>query len=186
MTRNELCQKSHGETTCSYAAQNRFCQFTDSCLQDLLSYFVNGGLLIAQRMASTAYMGSFHFKPSTNTISELFCLNANSFPKSPLISAMLGISALFRFWLFGSAFSTIYIIAGSVSGLIKGFKILYYSLDDCLVFTGSELDIGQLIRSVFVTILALIFLGMQKYRLAVLLPENAVHNRCVVSSFLRK
>ena len=71
------------------------------------------------------------------------------------------LSFLFCFWLFASAFSTIYIIFGSLLDSISGFQNLYYSWADCIAFTGNGQEVAPLVRSLVVGFLALLFLKVQ-------------------------
>ena len=85
---------------------------------------------------------------------------------------MLDLSKLFRYWLFTSAFFTIYIILDSLLHSAHGFMQLYYSWSECVAFNEDFLYIGPMIRSIVVAILAFLFLRMQQVCLSILWPKN--------------
>ena len=69
--------------------------------------------------------------------------------------------SLFKYWLFASAFFTIYIILDAVLDSYTGFRNFYESWADCMVFSGSSQDFAPTVRAIVVGIFALIFLRMQ-------------------------
>ena len=80
-------------------------------------------------------------------------------------------SVFFRYWLFASAFTTIYIIFDSLVHSAHGFMQLYYNWSECVAYTEDMLYIGPAVRSAAVAILALLFLRVQQVCLSVLWPR---------------
>ena len=74
---------------------------------------------------------------------------------------MPAFSFLFKYWLFASAFTTIYIILGALLEAYAGFEVLYNSWADCIVLSGYGRDTAPVVRAVVVAILALLFLRVQ-------------------------
>ena len=77
---------------------------------------------------------------------------------------MPALSSLFKYWLFASAFTTIYIMLGALLESYAGFKALYDSWADCIVISGYGRDVAPVVRSTTVAILALLFLRVQTNR----------------------
>ena len=101
------------------------------------------------------------------------------FPDTGFDDAMLDLSVFFRYWLFASAFVTIYIILDSLLGSVHGFMQLYYNWSECIAFTEDILYIGPTIRSIATAILALLFLKMQQACLSILWPKSWLPRSCV-------
>ena len=74
---------------------------------------------------------------------------------------MPSLSFLFKYWLFVSAFTTIYIILGAILEAYAGFKVLYSSWADCIVLSGYNQSVAPVVRAVVVAILAVLFLRVQ-------------------------
>ena len=93
---------------------------------------------------------------------------------------MLGIYFLFKYWLFASAFFTIYIILDAVLESYSGFKNIYESWADCMVLSGNSRDVAPTIRAIVVAILALMFLRMQTAGSHMLLSVFLIPLLCVL------
>ena len=94
-------------------------------------------------------------------------------------AAMLDLSVFFRYWLFASAFTTIYIILDSLLGSVHGFMQVYYNWSECIAFTEDILYIGPTLRSIATAILALLFLKVQQACLSILWPRSWSPRSCV-------
>ena len=67
-----------------------------------------------------------------------------------------------QYWLFFSAFATIYVIFEATMDSINGLKGLYLSWEDCLILSTGSQTITPVIQCLVVLILALLFLRYQK------------------------
>ena len=67
-----------------------------------------------------------------------------------------------QYWLFFSAFATIYVIFDATIGSINGLKGLYLSWEDCLILSTGGQAITPVIQCLVVLILALLFLRYQR------------------------
>ena len=101
-----------------------------------------------------------------NRLHEDFLLQGSSYWSSTASCEQSGLimpalTSLFKYWLFASAFATIYIILDAILESYISFKALYGSWTDCIILSGYGRDVAPVARSIVVLILALLFLRVQ-------------------------
>ena len=86
----------------------------------------------------------------------------------------------FHYWLYASAFMTIYIIFDTILDSYAGFNTIYESWSDCIIMSGGR-DIAPTVRSLVIAVLAFaFFLRMQSAGSSLLVGLRSRQNPCDV------